>query len=329
MIYIRHFILWFMMLVCCSSFIVIPALAFTANSLNITIDKNGDAVATFRFTLEGIIENTLPQSMLEEELKKGLTTSTEPPELLSMDRSSAVLFLKKFADTSDVPTGTNYLTETMDFKKAEIALQNSAISGAVTADFSPEIISLTFPDSYEREFGNVDVLPAVAHIVEDPVKIAAAQAAASAQEGTTPVALLTAAPDVTGAMNVTSTPPDVEVYIDSRYAGTAPLVFPDIAPGTHSVEFRKEGFEPVSENVTIITGKTTNVMVVLEYIPPAIQETFPGPGPALPFLVILIIAITGGAIYYRTMQQKKKQDDGEAKEGNKKEEEPEKIENSW
>ena len=161
------------MLACCSFFTVIPAHAFTANSLDITISENGDAIATFRFTLEGFIENAIPQSMLEEELTKGLTTSSDPPVLQSMDRSSAVLLMKKFADTSDVPTGTEYRTATMDFKKAEIALQNSgARRVSYPQTFHRKRSTLTFPDSYKREFSNVDVLPAVFHTVEDPVKVA-------------------------------------------------------------------------------------------------------------------------------------------------------------
>ena len=178
MSYTHNIILCGLMLACCSFFTVIPAHAFTANSLDITISENGDAIATFRFTLEGFIENAIPQSMLEEELTKGLTTSSDPPVLQSMDRSSAVLLMKKFADTSDVPTGKEYRTATMDFKKAEIALQNSGLGDAVTADFSPATVSLTFPDAYKRQFSNVDVLPAVFHTVEDPVKVAQVQAEA-------------------------------------------------------------------------------------------------------------------------------------------------------
>lgn len=102
---------------------MIPAAAFTANSLDISVGENGDAIAVFSFTLEGFVENAIPQSMLEEQLLKGLSTSSDPPELISMDRSSATIRMKKFADTSDVPTGTEYRTASMNFKKAEIALQ--------------------------------------------------------------------------------------------------------------------------------------------------------------------------------------------------------------
>jgi hypothetical protein len=292
------------MLTGCSFFTVIPVHAFTANSLDITVDKNGDGIATFRFTLQGIVENALPQSVLEEELQKGLTTTTEPPELKSMDRSSAVLLMKKFADTSDVPTGTEYRTATMDFKKAEEALQNSALSSVVSADFSPEKIVLTFPDSYQREFSNVDVLPAISHTVTDPAKIAAltqASPGATLIHGTK------------GSMNVTSSPLNVMVYLDSHYIGEAPLVFPDIASGTHTVEFSKDGFASVRKNVTINEGKTTNIEVVLEYIPSATSgETSPFSGFVLPVVIIALIAIAGGGYYYRN--KKKKSEDEEERD---------------
>ena len=287
------------MLACCIFLIVFPAHAFTANSLDITVDKNGDAVAIFRFTLEGIIENSIPQSMLEEELKKGLTTSAEPPELQSMDQSSATLLMKKFADTSDVPTGTEYRTATMDFKKAEVALQNSALSSVVSADFSPESITLTFPDLYQRKFSNVDVLPAVFHTVIDPSK--------TPQTHVSPAA--TAASVSTGSLNVTSSPLNVMVYLDSQYIGEAPSVFSEIDAGTHLVEFKKEGFESASKNVTILEGRTTNVAIDLRYIPPVAKGDSSSFGLFWPVVIIALIAIVSGGYYF--WSQKKKNDDRE------------------
>lgn len=296
-------ILYSLMLACCFFFMVIPAYAFTANSLDITVNENGDAIATFRFTLDGFIENSIPQSVLEEELKKGLTTSSEPPELKSMDRSGAVLVMKKFADTYEVPTGTEYRTATLDFKKAEAALQNSALNSVVAADFSPEKIVLTFPDSYQREFSNVDVLPAVSHTVTDPAKIAALT-----QVQASPGATLI--PGGKGSMNVTSSPLNVKVYLDSRYIGEAPSVFLDIASGIHTVEFSKDGFASLRKNVTINEGKITNIMVVLEYIPPATsQSTSPFPGFVLPVLVIALIALAVGGYYSWNKKMKHEEED--------------------
>jgi hypothetical protein len=319
MTYTNTVILCGLMLVCCSIFLIHPAHAFTANSLDITIDEKGDAIATFRFTLDGIIENAIPQSVLEEELKKGLTTSSEPPELKSMDKSSAVLLMKGFADTSDVPTGKEYRSATMDFKKAEIALENSAISSAVSADFSPEKITLTFPDSYKREFSNVDILPAVFHTVEDPVKIAALAQAQASNGSAAPA--VTAGPSAKGSVNVTSSPQNVKVFLDAGYIGESPSVFPGIAPGTHAMEFRKDGFSTIRKNVTVNAGRTTNVMVVLTYIPATATEgtsSFPW----VPLLVVIIglAVIAIGGYYYWTEKKKKEWGDGE-------EPEPEKIRN--
>ena len=299
------------MLVLCSFFFGISAHAFTANSLDIAVDHNGDALATFRFTLEGFLENSIPQSMLEEELKKGLTTSTEPPELKSMDKSSAVLLMKKFADTSDVATGTEYRTATMDFKKAETALQNSALSGAVSADFSPERITLTFPDSYQREFSNVDVLPAVFHTVVDSSRTPQTPVSPSAMVTRT----MTAAPAAKGSMNVTSSPLTVKVYLDSGYIGDAPAVFPEIASGTHTVDFRKDGYESVSKNVTIIEGKTTNVIVVLKFIPSATTDTSSS-FPAIIWAVVIIalIALAIGGYYVWSRKKKNEETDNDESE---------------
>lgn len=295
-------ILCCLILACCSPFIVVPVQAFTSNSLDLIIDKNGDAVAMFHFTLEGFIENSIPQSVLEEEVTKGLTTSSEPPELVSMDRSSATLRLKKFADLYDVPAGTEYRTATMDFKKAETALENSAISSVVSADFSPKTIVMTFPDSYKREFTDVDVLPAVFHTVIDPSKNP--QTLPSLAAGATPG--LAALPAGTGSMNVTASPLNVKVYLDSGYLGEAPAVFREIAIGSHMVEFRKEGFESVRKNVTILEGKTTTIIVALRYISP---ETTEGTSSSSGFiwigLIIALVAIVGVGYYFRPGKKKR------------------------
>lgn len=231
--------------------------AFTANSLDITIDKSGDATAVFAFTLDGVIENAIPQSVLEEQLVKGLGGSADTT-LLSMDRSSASLLMKKFADVKDVPQGTEYMTGSMDFKKADIALKSSAVSTVITADFSPSRITVTFPDKYARTFNDVDALPALSHTIVDPAKAAAA----------------TQVP-TTGAIQVTATPENTEVWIDGVYQGNAPQTFSDLAPGTHALQFKKTGYSPTSKNVNVTAGKTLKVSVVLAIDESATTPTTP------------------------------------------------------
>jgi hypothetical protein len=261
-----------------------PVHAFTAESLDITIDKSGDATAVFRFTLEGLIENAIPQSMLEEQLVNGLAGGSEPPTLVSMDRSSATLVLKKFANTYDSAQGTDYQTSSMDFKKAEIALQSSAVSSVITADFSPARATLTFPDKYARSFSNVDSLPSITHTVIDPAK--AATAASTSTGG--------------GILNVTATPAGAEIWIDETFMGNAPATLTGIATGPHTLEFRKDGYVSVSKKVTATEGKIIHITVFLATAAPT---TEPSASPAGFLMAIAGIALAGYAILFSSRRQ--------------------------
>ena len=260
-----------LLLLCTVMLAAAPAHAFTADSLDISIDKNGDATAVFRFTLEGLIENAIPQSMLEEQLVNGLASGSEPPTLVSMDRSSATLLIKKFANTYDVPTGTEYRTASMNFKKAQIALEQSALSSVVTADFSPSTIKITFADKFERSFSSSDILPSVTHIIVDPAKAAAAAAAAQSSGSATPTP-----PSDNGAIKVISSPDGVMVTLDGQVIGTAPDTFMDIPAGSHTLLFTKENYQPVSKTITVKAGQTVQLSVFLSYIEPTQAEQAPG-----------------------------------------------------
>ena len=259
------------------SILTVPVHAFTSNSLDITIDKNGDAVADFRFTLEGIVENAIPLSMLEGELMKGLTTSSDPPSILSFDKSGATILLKNFAVKNDVPTGTEYLTAPMDFHKAEIALKNSALRSVVSADLSPQRLLVTFPDGYTREFTDSSGLPALRHTIIDPKKPAPAF--------TEPVS---------GTIVVNSSPLHARVFMDSTYAGDAPATLSGITPGQHQISLEMDGFTPFTRTVTVTAGNTTTVNAGLSSITPTPTESAPGFGG-----VCAGIAVVGCGIAFR------------------------------
>jgi hypothetical protein len=255
-----------------------PVQAFTANSLDITVDKNGDATAIFRFSLEGFIENAIPQSMLEEQLLKGMSTSSNPPELISMDRSSATIRMKNFADTSEVPTGTEYRTASMDFKKGEIALQNSGLSSVITADFSPASVVVRFPDNYSREFANSDTLPSISHTIIDPTKHPESSNTTGSGVPLKPV---------NGAVRVVSSPAGVDVSLDGQYLGTAPSTFTGISAGPHTFRFSRENYAPVSRTVTVNPGQTIQLSVFLSYVEPTPVQQSPG------FAAMLAIGVLG------------------------------------
>jgi len=228
-----------------------PVLAFTARSLDITVNKDGDATAVFQYSLEGVIENAIPLPMLEGELKKGLSTSSEPPDVISFDRSGATLLLRKFAQVNDAGNGTEYLTASLDFKKAEIALKNSALNYMISADFSPQVSRVTFPDGYVREFLDSSTLPSLSHTVMNESD--------RTGQGKTPR---------NGAVMVNSTPDKARVFIDSYYAGETPGFFPDITPGQHTLTLERDGYYPITQNLTVILGETTHLTFTLSYPTP-------------------------------------------------------------
>jgi hypothetical protein len=277
-----------------------PAHAFTANSLDITIDNSGDAVAVFRFTLEGFLENAIPQSLLEDELKKGLTTSADPPVLLSSDRTGVTMLLKKFADTREKEQGTEYRTPSMNFQKAEIALKNSALNNVVTADFSPEKITVTFPDAYTKQFENTAILPALSHIVLDPSKPAAAASSTGTSQSPG-----TATPGKTGMVNVSASPSVVKISIDGSYAGDSPKTLYGIPAGPHTFLFEKDGYQPVTKSVTVVADRTASIMVSLQSVAAQAKEPSGVSTVLIYCLVIAVLAIAGGIIGQRIIQKRK------------------------
>ncbi|MGA2161005.1 MAG: PEGA domain-containing protein [Methanoregula sp.] len=270
-------------ILCIALLMVAPAGAFTADSLNITVATNGDATASFSFTLDGVIENAIPLSMLQDQLVKGLATSSDPPQVLSFDRSEAILLLKNFAVTKSVPTGTEYQTAPMDFKNAQIALQNSAVSTVISADFSPKIITVTFPDGYSTQLTDSSVLPGLKHTVIDPAKAKAAPTINASS---------------LGAIWISSSPENVRVYIDGTYAGESPGTFSGIVPGEHQVMLEADGFVSLTQTVMVNTGETTMLSEALDYAAaPTNKANAPGAG-----AVIAVLALAG---YGTTVRRRK------------------------
>jgi hypothetical protein len=255
----------------------VPAGAFTADSLTITVAGNGDATADFHFTLEGIIENAIPLSVLQDQLTKGLATSAEPPQVLSFSKSEATLLLKGFAVTTTVPTGTDYQTAPMNFTNAQAALQNSAAGSVISADFSPKITTITFPDGYSRQFVDSAVLPSIDHIVPN-----------LAQAGSAPAAIA----GTSGAIEVNTSPEHTQVFIDSVFAGESPGVFSGITTGNHQITLEADGFLPFTRNITVNAGETTQLAEVLEFTTTSTPQS-PAPGAGI---VIAVLSLTGFGI---------------------------------
>jgi len=249
---------------------IAPVHAFTADSLSIKIDENGNAIATFQFTLNGVIENAIPESVLEDQLVKGLSTSSNPPQIISFDKSQATLSMHGFAVTNTLPNGTEYTTTPMDFKNAQIAFQNSAVSTVITADFTPQIMTVTFPDGYSRQFTSTSSLPSVDHIIVNPSAVSAGA-------------------NDTGSIQINTSPENTQVYIDEIYVGQSPGLFSGLSSGTHQVTLEANGFLTQTSNVSVTAGQTTQLAQALSYAStPTTKSPAPEIGVILPLLTFVI-----------------------------------------
>jgi len=90
------------------------------------------------------------------------------------------------------------------------------------------------------------------------VTAAAANASAPAQvPATIPVPATTTPVPATGALSVSTDPAGVQVFIDNVLKGTSPVTVRDLATGSHTIRFEKEGYRPMSMPVVVSGGQTT------------------------------------------------------------------------
>jgi len=66
-----------------------------------------------------------------------------------------------------------------------------------------------------------------------------------------------------GQLEVTSEPPNAEVYLDEELKGKTPLKLDNIAAGKHRLRFHLEPFDDVTKSVEVISDKTVTVQCKL------------------------------------------------------------------
>jgi hypothetical protein len=74
-----------------------------------------------------------------------------------------------------------------------------------------------------------------------------------------------------GTLEISSSPPDAQVFLDNQYKGMTPLTIPEVPPGNHSLELRLKGYEPWSISGTVEDGGDVRVQATL------VPVTLPGP----------------------------------------------------
>lgn len=153
-------------LVLLGGFLIPPAVAFTLNSVDISISPDGDADITTHYSLS-MIERVVVFMRIaqpEKELEIALEQySGKDVQVTSVERGMTTLKMDDFAAVTDTPATVIYTTPMIDFSGAEAAIKGCWFARFVTVDASPEIAGVRFPDGYEESFANTYVIPRITH----------------------------------------------------------------------------------------------------------------------------------------------------------------------
>ncbi len=89
----------------------------------------------------------------------------------------------------------------------------------------------------------------------------------------------------TGTLRVETTPSGATVRIDGSNVGTSPVERSGLAPGAHSVQASRSGYQTATQSATVTAGTTTTVHITLTPIstnePPVADFIFTPPSPAV------------------------------------------------
>jgi hypothetical protein len=84
----------------------------------------------------------------------------------------------------------------------------------------------------------------------------------------------TVPPQETGSVQLNSTPPGAEIYLDHEYRGTTPAIITAIPAGNHTVEIRRPGYDSWSAPVTVRAGSPATISAMLTSIPTTLPVIF-------------------------------------------------------
>jgi len=145
---------------------VSPVHAFTAKTLDITVQENTDAVIAFDYELSWF-ENIAVFMRIADpgtELKKALESSYGKPVLvIKTDGGESRFMVQGFASKEERDGTVTLITPALSFADAEKILNQYWFAPLISPDFSPAFTRVNFPDDYTDEFYNQISIPAIRH----------------------------------------------------------------------------------------------------------------------------------------------------------------------
>lgn len=144
----------------------VPAGAFEAETLDVAITPNGAAEVAMTYDLNWAetfilrVAVAAPARLAERALSE---LSGRKVRVQEIDASEATFVVPGFATVTNGRGGTVYITPEVDFTAFGRALDRYWFARLVSPDFSPDTMTLTFPDGDSERFDGRTTLPAVTH----------------------------------------------------------------------------------------------------------------------------------------------------------------------
>jgi hypothetical protein len=147
-------------------FCICPAQAFTAKTLDINVQGNGDAIITFDYALSWF-ENVAVFARIADpatELKSALESNYgKNVDVISTSGSEVKVLVHGFATRNTQGTAVTMTTPALSFQSAENVLKQYWFAPLINVDFSPDLTTVDFPDGYIAQYYNQIAIPQISH----------------------------------------------------------------------------------------------------------------------------------------------------------------------
>jgi len=149
------------------AFAIMPAQAITAKALIITLDPAGNAQVDYQYSLSFTEQIAVFATIADPsaELRSALTGSLGSDVTVEKaDTSSAEVYIPSFASVSSSGGGAATMTTpAFSFAHAQDAIRQYWWSPLISADLSPHVTTIVFPDGYQATFNDRIAIPQVSH----------------------------------------------------------------------------------------------------------------------------------------------------------------------
>jgi len=153
---------------CLLSLVVLPAQAFTAKDLTITLARDGSADVVFTYDLSAPEYFAVFLNIADpaKELKNGLEESLQTPvTVVHTDSGSMEVTIHSFAQVTGSGNAVTETTPSLSFAKAQDAINKYWFAPLISPDLSPAVTRVIFPDGYSATFSNEISIPSVSHLL--------------------------------------------------------------------------------------------------------------------------------------------------------------------